>query len=92
MNVKISPYMDFSLTLVLVWSNRADCLCAAAKQQFGLWEIAISVQTNLLFFLLRFKCQFSPAIDSDDFNQLKEAKQADVDDKLCEVIALCEAA
>ena len=36
-----------------------------------------------LYFLFKFKCQFSLAIDSDDFNQLKEAKQADVDDKPC---------
>lgn len=43
-------------------------------------------------FLVKLKCQFSPAIDSDNFNQLKETKRADVDDKLGEVIALCEAA
>lgn len=50
-----------------------------------------SVSTNKHTFLLKLKCQFSPAIDSDSFNQLKEAKRADVSDKLCKVIAFCEA-
>ena len=87
-------YMDFNLTLVLVWSNRAESVSLLQLGQTALllWETAMSVQTNLCFFKLKLKCQFSPAIDSDDFNQLKEAKRADVDDKLSEVIALCEAA
>lgn len=50
-----------------------------------------SISTNKHTFLLKLKCQFSPAIDSDSFNQLKEAKRADVNDKLCKVIAFCEA-
>lgn len=62
-------------------------------QQTALWIVRNSyVGANKHTFLLKLKCQFSPAIDSDDFNQLKEAKRADVDDKLCEVIAYCEIA
>lgn len=63
------------------------------RSQAAVWVVRnSSVSTNKHTFLLKLKCQFSPAIDSDGFNQLKEAKRADVDDKLCDVIALCEAA
>lgn len=63
------------------------------RGQTAVWVVRNGyVRANKHTFLLKLKCQFSPAIDSDDLNQLKEAKRADVDDKLREVIALCEAA
>lgn len=74
----LSSYSGISL----IKQSCVPLRCSPAKQQFGLWEMAVSVQTNL-YFLFKFKCQFSLAVDSDDFNQLKEAKQADVDDKPC---------
>lgn len=82
--------MDLSLTLVLVWTNRAEYPFAEA------WALEVVrncyISGNKHTFLLKSKCQFSPVIDSDNFNQLKEAKWANADDKLCEVIALCETA
>lgn len=84
--------MDFHLTWVIIWSNRAEYLGAAARPDSS-WVVRNSyVSANKHTFLLKLKWQFSPAIDSDDFNQLKEAKRADGDDKLHEVIALWEAA
>lgn len=86
--------MEFDLTLVLVRSNRAvSPSCGPAKQRFGLLVISQNkYQWKQTYIFSKWKCQFSPAVDFDDFNQLKEAKQAFVGDKLCEVIALCEAA
>lgn len=65
--------------------------CSPARQQLRVVRNGY-ISPNKHTFLLKLKCQFSPAIDSDDFNQLKEAKRVDVDDKLGKVIALCEAA
>lgn len=64
---------------------RAECLSdiVCEERPYG------SKQTRAV--LLKCKCHFSPAIDSVDFNHLKETERTDVDDKLCEVIALCEA-
>lgn len=65
---------------------KQSCVSELQSGQTAFWFVSNinKYQWKQTSIFSKWKCQFSPAIDSDDFYQLKEAKQAFVGDKLCE--------